>query len=164
MSFSNQRRGRATDRSPEVRGRQPRRRRRAGKSGPQFVIQDHAARSECYDFRLEIDGVLVSWAIPRGPSVNPQDRRMARRTEDQPLENADVEGANADVIVWDEGTYANRTKHEMTTCLGRGHLSIRLDGEKLHGGYALTRVREGEEETWLLVKRPDDEARRNPYT
>src|SRR6201995_3264743 len=163
MSFSNQRRGRATDRSFEARGRQPRRR-GAGKSGPCFVIQDHAARSEYYEFRLEIDGVLVSWAIPRGPSVNPQDRRMARRTEDQPLEKDDADGANADVIVWDEGTYANRTEHEMTTCLGRGHLSIRLDGEKLHGGYALTRVREGEEETWLLVKRPDDEARRNPYT
>ena len=127
------------------------------------MIQDHAARAEYYDFRLEIDGVLVSWAIPRGPSVNPQDRRMARRTEDQPLENADVEDAAADVIVWDEGTYANKTDHEMTTCLGRGHLSIRLNGNKLRGGYALTRVREGEEETWLLVKRPDDEARRNPY-
>src|ERR1700748_3114093 len=102
MSFSNQRRGRATDRRPADRGRQPRRS-RAGKSGPQFVIQDHAARSECYDFRLEIAGVLVSWAIPGGPWVNPQDRRMARRTEDQPLENADVEGASADVILWGEG-------------------------------------------------------------
>ena len=126
------------------------------------MIQDHAARSEHYDFRLEIDGVLVSWAIPRGPSVNPQDRRMARRTEDQPLENAYVEDA-AGVTVWDEGTYANRTDHEMATCLGRGHLSICLNGNKLHGGYALTRVREGEEETWLLVKRPDDEAPRKPY-
>jgi DNA ligase D-like protein (predicted 3'-phosphoesterase) len=127
------------------------------------VIQDHAARSEHYDFRLEIDGVLVSWAIPRGPSVNPQDRRMARRTADQPLENADVEDAAAGVTVWDEGTYANKTDHEMATCLGRGHLSICLNGNKLHGGYALTRVREGEEETWLLVKRPDDEAPRKPY-
>ena len=127
------------------------------------MIQDHAARSEHYDFRLEIDGVLVSWAIPRGPSVNPQDRRMARRTADQPLENADVEDAAADVTVWDEGTYANKTDHEMATCLGRGHLSICLNGNKLHGGYALTRVREGEEETWLLVKRPDDEAPRKPY-
>jgi len=126
------------------------------------VIQHHAARSDHYDFRLEIDGVLVSWAIPRGASVNPQVRRMARRTEDQPLENADVEDAAAGVIVWDEGTYANKTDHEMTTCLGRGHLSIRLNGDKLRGGYALTRVREGEEETWLLVKRRDDDAPRYP--
>jgi DNA ligase D-like protein (predicted 3'-phosphoesterase) len=112
--------------------RQPRRR-RAGKGGPCFVIQHHAVRSEYYDFRLEIDGVLVSWAIPRGSSVNPQDRRMARRTEDRPLEQAAVEettfgdeDAAAGVIVWDEGTYANKTDHEMTTCVGRGHLSIRI--------------------------------------
>ena len=66
--------------------------------------------------------------------------------------------ADADSVVWDHGTYANNTGHEMTTCLGRGHLSFLLNGEKLHGGYALTRVREGEEETWLLVKRRDDAA------
>jgi DNA ligase D-like protein (predicted 3'-phosphoesterase) len=131
------------------------------------VIQQHAARSDHYDFRLEIDGVQVSWAIPRGSSVNPQDRRMARRTKDHPIDDAKYEGTSPDdadnVTVWDHGTYANRTEHEMTTCLGRGHLSISLDGEKLHGGYALTRVREGEEETWLLVKRRDDDAPRNPY-
>jgi ATP-dependent DNA ligase len=62
------------------------------------------------------------------------------------------------VIVWDHGTYANRTEYEMTRCLGRGHLSFRLDGEKLRGGYALTRIREGEDETWLLLKRRDDDA------
>jgi hypothetical protein len=60
------------------------------------------------------------------------------------------------VIVWGHGTYANRTGYEMITCLGRGHLSFRLNGEKLHGGYGLTRVREGDDETWLLVKRRDD--------
>jgi DNA polymerase Ligase (LigD) len=87
---------------------------------------------------------------------------MARRTEDRPLDGVDDEDAAASVIVWDEGTYANRTAHEMTTCLGRGHLSIRLNGEKLHGGYALTRVREGEEETWLLIKHRDDDGPRNP--
>jgi DNA ligase D-like protein (predicted 3'-phosphoesterase) len=126
------------------------------------VIQHHAARSDHYDFRLEIDGVLVSWAIPRGPSVNPQDRRMARRTGDHPLDDAESEGSMLDdaggVIVWDHGTYANKTDHEMASCLGRGHLSIRLNGDKLRGGYALTRVREGDEETWLLVKRRDDGA------
>jgi DNA ligase D-like protein (predicted 3'-phosphoesterase) len=128
------------------------------------VIQQHAARSDHYDFRLEVDGVLVSWAIPRGSSVNPQDRRMARRTKDHPVDDAESEGTSPDdadnVTVWDEGTYANKTDHEMTTCLGRGHLSIRLNGDKLHGGYALTRVREGEEETWLLIKRQEHEAPR----
>jgi DNA ligase D-like protein (predicted 3'-phosphoesterase) len=96
---------------------------------------------------------------------------MARRTDDHPLEYAEFEGVIPDgeygagsVIVWDHGTYANRTEHEMTRCLDRGHLSFRLDGEKLHGGYALTRIREGENETWLLLKRRDDEAdaERNP--
>lgn len=122
------------------------------------MIQHHEAREDFYDFRLEIDGVLVSWAIPRGPAVNPQERRMARRTQDHPLDDADVEITfdDDDVVVWDRGTYANKTGHEMTTCLGRGHLSFLLNGEKLNGGYALTRVREGEEETWLLVKRRDD--------
>jgi DNA ligase D-like protein (predicted 3'-phosphoesterase) len=80
---------------------------------------------------------------------------MARRTEDHPIDDADVYGAGT-VVVWDQGTYANRTEHDMTKCLGRGHLSFRLNGDKLHGGYALTRVREGDDETWLLVKRRDD--------
>jgi DNA ligase D-like protein (predicted 3'-phosphoesterase) len=105
-----------------------------------------------YDFRLEIDGVLVSWAILRGPAVNPQEQRMARRIDEHPADEAGV------TVVWDRGTYANKTSHEMTTCLGRGHLSFLLNGDKLHGGYALTRVREGDEETWLLVKRRGDEA------
>jgi DNA ligase D-like protein (predicted 3'-phosphoesterase) len=130
------------------------------------VIQHHAARSDHYDFRLEIDGVLVSWAIPRGTSANPQDRRMARRIKDHPIDDAEFEDTIPDgtdnVIIWDHGTYANRTEHEMINCLVRGHLSIRLNGEKLHGGYALTRVREGDDETWLLVKRRDDDAPRYP--
>jgi DNA ligase D-like protein (predicted 3'-phosphoesterase) len=135
---------------------------RSGKRGPHFVIQHHEEREDHYDFRLEIDGVVVSWAIPRGPAVNPQERRMARRTEDRPLGEADgeatIDDTDEDVIVWDRGTYANKTGHKMTTCLSRGHLSFLLNGEKLQGGYALTRVREGEEETWLLVKRRDDVA------
>jgi DNA ligase D-like protein (predicted 3'-phosphoesterase) len=173
MSLSEYRRKRQSGRSPGPRGRQRRRRRGADPSdkGPCFVIQHHAARSDHYDFRLEIDGVLVSWAVPKGPSTNPKDKRMARRTEDHPLEYATFEGVIPEgeygagaVIVWDRGTYANATEHEMTKGLERGHLSVRLHGEKLRGGYALTRIREGKDETWLLIKRRDEDAdaRRKP--
>jgi DNA ligase D-like protein (predicted 3'-phosphoesterase) len=170
MGLNEYRRKRQFGRSPEPRGQQPRRRRRGGK-GPRFVIQHHATRSDHYELRLEIDGVLVSWAIPRGPSTSPKHRGMARRTQDHPLEYETFVGVIPEgeygaepVIVWDHGTYANRTEHEMATCLGRGHLSFRLHGKKLRGGYALTRIREGDEETWLLLKRRDEDAdaRRNP--
>lgn len=158
----------------DYRLRGARRRRRISRrsdSGPCFVVQHHAARSDHYDLRLEIDGVLVSWAIPNGPTTDPEDGRLARRTEDHPLEYADFEGVIPEgehgagrVIVWDQGTYANRTEYEMTRCLGRGHLAFRLNGEKLHGGFALTRIREGDDETWLLMKRRDEEvdAEQNP--
>ena len=96
---------------------------------------------------------------------------MARRTEDHPLEHATFEGViphgeygAGGVIVWDHGTYTNATDREMTEGLERGHLSLRLHGDKLRGGYALTRIREGKDETWLLVKRKDEDAdaRREP--
>ncbi|OIN81973.1 DNA polymerase ligase N-terminal domain-containing protein [Mycobacterium malmoense] len=170
MPLSEYRRKRRSGTSPEPAGRRGRKR-RGTDDGPRFVIQHHAARSDHYDFRLEIDGVLVSWAIPKGPSTNPKDRRMARRTEDHPLEYASFEGVipageygAGGVIVWDHGTYANATKHEMGEGLERGHLSFRLHGEKLRGGYALTRIREGKDETWLLIKRRDEDAdaRRKP--
>ncbi|MEB3981884.1 DNA ligase [Mycobacterium sp. 663a-19] len=173
MPLSEYRRKRRSGRSPEPRGERGRKRGKAAPSGdgPIFVIQHHAARSDHYDFRLEIDGVLVSWAIPKGPSTNPKDRRMARRTEDHPLEYSDFEGVIPEgeygaggVIVWDRGTYDNATQHDMSECLERGHLSFRLHGEKLEGGFALTRIREGKDETWLLVKRRDEDAdaRRKP--
>jgi DNA ligase D-like protein (predicted 3'-phosphoesterase) len=170
MPLSEYRRKRRSGRSPEPPGRQGRKRRKSD-NGPRFVIQHHAARSDHYDFRLEIDGVLVSWAIPKGPSTNPKDNRMARRTEDHPLEYATFEGViphgeygAGGVIVWDHGTYANATGHEMAEGLERGHLSFRLHGKKLRGRYALTRIREGKDETWLLVKRKDEhaDARRKP--
>jgi DNA ligase D-like protein (predicted 3'-phosphoesterase) len=93
MGLSEYRCKRSSGHSPEHRGRQQRRR-EAGRSdsGPRFVIQHHAARTDHYDFRFEIDGVLVSWAIPKGPLTNPKIRRMARRTEDHPLEYAEFEG------------------------------------------------------------------------
>ncbi|MFX0577918.1 DNA polymerase ligase N-terminal domain-containing protein [Nocardia nepalensis] len=153
--------------SPEPRGR----RRRGARRAPHFVIQHHAASTDHYDFRLEIDGVLVSWAVPKGPSTNPKDKRMARRTEDHPLEYETFEGVIPEgeygagrVIVWDRGTYDNDSPHAMAQSLERGHLSFTLDGEKLRGGYALTRIRQGKGETWLLVKKSDADAdaRRRP--
>jgi DNA ligase D-like protein (predicted 3'-phosphoesterase) len=156
--------------SPEPRGRRARNR---GRAAPHFVIQHHAASSDHYDFRLEIDGVLVSWAVPKGPSLNPKDKRMARRTEDHPLEYETFEGVipkgeygAGPVLVWDRGTYSNESSHEMADALARGHLSFRLDGDKLQGGFALTRIRQGKEETWLLVKKSDDtaDARRRPVS
>jgi len=145
MPLSEYRREHPSGRSPEPPGRRGRERR--GNDAPGFVIQYHAARSDPYDLRLEIDGVLVSWAVPKGPATNqtnPKDKRMARRTEGAIPKGAYGAGG---VIVWDRGTYANATDHQMPEGLERGHLSFRLYGEKLRGGYALTRIREGKDET-----------------
>ena len=120
-----------------------RRKRRSGRD-PRFVIQHRGESGDHHDLRLEIDGALVCWAIPNGS-------RMARRTEDLPLERADngVDG--------DRGTYVNATPYDMTECLERGHLSFYLCGEWLRGWYTLTRIRDGHQETWLLIRRKDDE-------
>jgi DNA ligase D-like protein (predicted 3'-phosphoesterase) len=166
MTLKDYRDKRRSGRSPEPRGRA---RRRKSPKAPHFVVQHHAASTDHYDFRLEIDGVLVSWAVPKGPSINPKDKRMARRTEDHPMEYEDFEGVIPEgeygagrVIVWDRGTYSS--ERDMSDGLKRGHLSFRLDGEKLHGGFALTRLRTGKDEAWLLVKKSDDYAdgRRKP--
>ena len=141
---------------------------------PIFVIQKHAASSLHYDFRLEIGGVLVSWAVPKGPSTDPKEKRLAMRTEDHPMDYADFEGVipqgeygAGTVIVWDTGTYrkleAKESKHRtMEQSLKEGHVSVWLEGGKLKGGYAITRLGQGKK--WLLVKIRDDEAdpRRNP--
>ncbi|MGZ4248415.1 MAG: DNA polymerase ligase N-terminal domain-containing protein [Solirubrobacteraceae bacterium] len=118
---------------------------------PIFVIHRHMARTEHYDFRLEVDGVLKSWAVRKGPSTNPREKRLATRVEDHPLDYAEFEGviprgqygAGA-VIVWDTGTYRNRTKRDgaevpIDQALEEGHIVVELCGHKLRGGYALTR-------------------------
>jgi DNA ligase D-like protein (predicted 3'-phosphoesterase) len=155
---------------------EPRGKKKRAKGKPRFVIQKHDASSLHYDFRLEVDGVLKSWAVPKGPSTNPEDKRLAVPTEDHPLEYGDFEGvippgeygAGA-VIVWDAGTYRNLgaddgKKVPVQKQLDAGHLSFWLDGEKLRGGYALSRMAKGKKERWLLVKMRDDEAdaRRKP--
>ncbi|MFJ6706754.1 MULTISPECIES: DNA polymerase ligase N-terminal domain-containing protein [unclassified Streptomyces] len=135
-----------------------------------YVIQLHDAGTTHFDFRLEVDGVLKSWAVPKGPSGDPHDKRLATPTEDHPLDYQDFEGTIPEgeygagtVLIWDEGTYhplPDRKGREtpMDEALRHGHASFWLDGAKLHGGYALTRFREGqdgEKEAWLLVKRAD---------
>ena len=143
------------------------RRRRPSRGDPIFVIQQHDATAMHYDFRLEVDGVLKSWAVPKGPSTNPATKRMARPTEDHPMEYATFEGVipkgnygAGPVIVWDRGTYRNLSSKSMEDGLRRGHISFELDGDKLQGGWALTRFRTGKDETWLLVKKDDEHANR----
>ncbi|MFC4561409.1 DNA polymerase ligase N-terminal domain-containing protein [Nocardiopsis mangrovi] len=145
---------------------------------PVFVIQHHVARRDHYDLRLEVDGVLRSWAVPKGPSTDPREKRLAVPTEDHPLDYAAFEGSipageygGGTVLVWDTGTYTNTTHKRdrelsMAEGLEHGHVSFRLDGEKLSGGYALSRFRTGADEAWLLVKERDAEAdaRRRPTT
>jgi len=137
---------------------------------PIFVIQKHDARTLHYDFRLEVDGVLKSWAVPKGPSTDPRTRRLAVAVEDHPLDYADFEGGipNGEygagaVLVWDRGTYRNLREEDdkpasMTEALQDGHVAVWLEGEKLRGGYALIRTGKGDDNRWLLIKMKDDEA------
>lgn len=143
--------------------------REEGSSDHRFVVQKHSARALHYDFRLEVDGVLKSWAVPKGPSMNPSDRRLAVPTEDHPLSYIGFEGiipkgqygAGA-VLVWDRGTYRNITKGDggitpISEALKRGHVAVWLNGEKLRGGFALTRTARGARDGWILIKMKDGE-------
>jgi DNA ligase D-like protein (predicted 3'-phosphoesterase) len=125
-----------------------------------FVIQQHQARSLHFDFRLEAGGVLKSWAVPKGPSTDPREKRLAVQVEDHALGHADFEGragAGA-VIIWDAGTYRSLTDGSVEDAIAAGHLSFWLDGEKLRGGWTLQRTDDGAKPQWLLVKRRDGEA------
>jgi DNA ligase D-like protein (predicted 3'-phosphoesterase) len=129
-----------------------------------FVVQKHAARNLHYDLRLEVDGVLKSWAVPKGPSMDPKQKRLAVQVEDHPLDYARFEGTIPEgqygagtVIVWDTGPYQNTTEKDgravpMAEALNSGHASFLLEGRKLQGGFALTRTPRG----WILVKMKDD--------
>jgi DNA ligase D-like protein (predicted 3'-phosphoesterase) len=146
---------------------------------PVFVIQKHDASNLHYDFRIEVDGVLKSWAVPKGPSTDPSERRLAVPTEDHPLSYADFEGVipedaygGGTVLIWDRGCYRNlkdadegeEEPRAVSQQLEEGHATIWLQGEKLSGGYALIRTGQGDDARWLLIKMDDDEAdaRRNP--
>ncbi len=146
----------------------------ARKGAPIFEIQKHAARSLHYDFRLEVDGVLKSWAVPKGPSTDPGEKRLAMEVEDHELDYADFEGVIEEgsygagaVIVWDNGTYENLSEDQsMGEALQRGTVRVRLQGQKLRGGYTLRRTAGGNKPQWLLMKRRDEEAdaRRDPVS
>ncbi|MCL4354423.1 DNA ligase D [Patescibacteria group bacterium] len=130
--------------------------------GFNFVVQKHAASHLHYDFRLEIGGVLVSWAIPKGPSVDPQDKRLAIMTEDHPLDYLTFEGiipkgnyGAGTVIVWDIGTYQSRNKESIKKDLTNGKLTIILRGKKLKGEYGLVKIKNSEK-NWLLIKKRDE--------
>ena len=134
-----------------------------------FVIQEHHARRLHYDFRLELDGTLKSWAVPKGPSLDPSVKRLAVHVEDHPLEYASFEGeipaghyGAGSVVVWDEGTWTpDGGVAQARDGYRAGKLTFRLDGEKLHGGWALVRSgrQQGRQEQWLLIKERDDDAR-----
>jgi len=127
-----------------------------------FVVQEHQATAHHYDVRLEVDGVMRSWAVPKGPSLDPTVKRFAVQVEDHSLEHNDFEGptGNGAVIIWDRGNYEQGGRVPWPEALDRGHAVFVLHGEKLHGGFALQRTRGGEKPQWLLIKRRDEHARR----
>jgi bifunctional non-homologous end joining protein LigD len=144
-----------------------------GEGSGRFVVQRHRATRLHYDLRLEVGGVLVSWAVPRGPTLDPDQRRLAMRTEDHPIEYFDFEGTipraeygAGDVIVWDWGTFTPEETDDPAAALSAGELKFRLEGERLHGRYTIIRTggkrdaygRQSEPDQWLLIHKRDDAA------
>jgi bifunctional non-homologous end joining protein LigD len=130
-----------------------------------YYIQRHDATRLHYDLRLELEGVLKSWAVPKGPSLDPADKRLAVQTEDHPLEYGEFEGVipekqygAGDVLLWDKGSWQPEDK-DPVAALRKGTLHFRLDGEKLHGRWTLARMRDGK--NWLLIKRNDEDVRKD---
>ena len=167
MSLRVYHRKRKFSETPEPKGEKQSRRK-----GPlRFVVQMHAASRLHFDFRLEFDGVFKSWAVPKGPSLNPLDQRLAVFVEDHPLEYGSFEGiipkgnyGAGSVMVWDEGSYIERgskTRKESEQAMHRnfekGHLTFVLDGKKLKGEFALIKLKKRESgNAWLLVKKRDE--------
>lgn len=132
--------------------------RRTKKKQREFVIQKHRATALHYDFRLEHDGVMLSWAVPKGPSLDPANRRFAMQTEDHPIEYNQFEGVipegeygGGTVMIWDRGTWEPEVE-DVDQALEKGDLKFTLHGQKLHGSWVLVRMRERQ---WLLIKHRD---------
>jgi DNA ligase D-like protein (predicted 3'-phosphoesterase) len=125
-----------------------------------FVVQEHQATAHHFDVRLEVDGVMRSWAVPKGPSMDPIVKRFAVQVEDHSLAHNEFEGrtGNGGVIIWDRGQYEQGGRVGWPEALERGHAVFVLHGEKLHGGFALQRTSDGEKPQWLLIKRKDEYA------
>jgi bifunctional non-homologous end joining protein LigD len=170
-------RKRRFDATPEPSGAHAARKRAGRKAAPRatehalsYVIQEHDARRLHYDFRLELNGALLSWAVPKGPSLDPSVKRLAVHVEDHPVEYGSFEGeippgnyGAGTVIVWDRGTWEPvGGVADAASSYAAGKLKFRLHGEKLHGGWTLVRSHmrgSGDKEQWLLIKERDDEAR-----
>jgi DNA ligase D-like protein (predicted 3'-phosphoesterase) len=151
---------------------------KATRKHPRFTIQKHDATALHYDFRLEVDGVLASWAVPKGPSLDPADKRLAMRTEDHPMDYIEFEGVipkgeygAGPVIVWDRGVFENISEKrgepmDLSKAIEVGDVKVFLLGEKIRGAYALVRTRSDDRgrEQWLLIKKRGEGAdrRRNP--
>jgi len=165
MSLASYKKKRSFNKTPEPEGKK-----KASDGILHFVVQKHAASHLHYDFRLEMEGVLKSWAIPKGPSMNPQDKRLAMMVEDHPYDYKDFEGIIPEgnygagtVIVWDEGTYepiesiekGKKAEKDLLSQLHKGSLKIRMHGKKLKGEFALVQTKGRGENSWLLIKHRD---------
>lgn len=155
MGLEEYHRKRDFERTPEPAGARGRKAR-----DPIFVVQKHNASRLHYDVRIEVDGVLVSWAVPKGPSLDPKVKRLAVHVEDHPMDYAYFEGViprdnygAGQVIVWDRGTYRNVRDEPVARGIAAGHVSVWLEGTKLRGGWSLQRM---DGTSWLLVKRNDE--------
>jgi len=132
-----------------------------GVSAGVFVVQEHAASTHHFDLRLEVEGVMRSWAVPKGPSMDPAVKRLAVEVPDHDLDHNSFEGAtdHGGVVIWDRGSYEQGGRVAWPEALRRGHAVFVLHGEKLRGGFALQRTRSGPKAQWLLLKRRDEQAR-----
>jgi bifunctional non-homologous end joining protein LigD len=154
MALTEYKKKRKFDKTPEPGPTEKRTR-----TGRMFVIQKHRATQLHYDFRLEADGVLKSWAVPKGPSLDPSVRRLAMQVEDHPVDYAKFEGVipageygGGTVMVWDYGTYKPEDTDDVSAALRKGELKFSLNGKKLKGSWVLVRTRDRQ---WLLIKHKD---------
>jgi bifunctional non-homologous end joining protein LigD len=166
MSLTLYKKKRSFDETPEPKGKK-----KASGQTLKFVVQKHDATSLHYDFRLEMEGVLKSWAVPKGPSLNPQDKRLAMMVEDHPFDYRTFEGTipagnygAGTVMVWDEGTYVamgfeeepiKKQEKILLEEMKKGDVKIVLHGEKLKGAFALVKIKGRGENAWLLIKKQD---------